>query len=376
MIPNHREFALETLAKAFGIPRRRIRWYIDGGLVDPPIDRTRGAYYTDCHIRQLQRVLRLKQAGYKHEHIVAGQGVDPPQNPSPAPGTVVRWHRWRLHDGLEVHARADQAAAEPEALAALQQAIQTGYQAIRARRAEAAGATAASGPEPEPTGAVGGPRGTPETAPAAAESPEALASSPPGASPNQGGSVIVFSGHLIDAPDRREPRFPAWLEPRVKQALWDHLVERNPVVGVGAAACGSDILFLEAVRRLGGSIQVVLPFDITDFMRTSVLVDRQGRWAERYYSILEQADSIILAQPRPTGQDGADFDLGNQKADRVAQEMAQARGLGLESLAVWDGQPAAGPGGTASCVERWRAQGPEPTIIDLAALRATAAPDP
>ena len=67
---------------------------------------------------------------------------------------------------------------------------------------------------------------------------------------------ILFTGHMIDKPDRPTPRFPASKEAAaaiaIRAALRKVMVEAgsDPLVGIAAAACGGDILFHEACREL------------------------------------------------------------------------------------------------------------------------------
>ncbi len=59
--------------------------------------------------------------------------------------------------------------------------------------------------------------------------------------------LVVFSGHMIDAPDRRVPRFPLEKEGEIKALLERQLAAMNAGIGFSSAASGSDILFLEAM---------------------------------------------------------------------------------------------------------------------------------
>lgn len=75
-------------------------------------------------------------------------------------------------------------------------------------------------------------------------------------------NVVVFVGHMIDRPDRAVPRFPPLLERAVGGAIRDRLTQLNGHIGYSSAACGSDILFLEALqdaRGQGSESHVVLP---------------------------------------------------------------------------------------------------------------------
>ena len=75
-------------------------------------------------------------------------------------------------------------------------------------------------------------------------------------------NVAVFVGHMIDAPRRRTPRFPPRVVPAVGAAIRETLRRMDARIGFSSAACGSDILFLEAVRDLGPEreLHIVLPY--------------------------------------------------------------------------------------------------------------------
>ena len=74
------------------------------------------------------------------------------------------------------------------------------------------------------------------------------------------GSVVVFSGHMIDHPLRTsKPEIPPRLpnDPRlleaVNQAIRKELDDLNATVGYCSAACGSDLMFAEQWRSRGRS---------------------------------------------------------------------------------------------------------------------------
>jgi hypothetical protein len=93
--------------------------------------------------------------------------------------------------------------------------------------------------------------------------------------------VIAFSGHMIDAPGRATPRFPAYLERAVKAALDQALVALVPAEGFTQAACGADLLFCESMLGCGQEINIVLPFALDDFIQQSVALAGPG-WVGRF----------------------------------------------------------------------------------------------
>src|SRR5205085_4831434 len=95
-------------------------------------------------------------------------------------------------------------------------------------------------------------------------------------------NVIVFAGHMIDRSDRPVPRFPPEFEPMVAQAIRGKIDILKPGFGFAPAACGSDILFLEAVLDVGAEITVVLPYNKEEFVRDSVDLLAGASWRSRF----------------------------------------------------------------------------------------------
>ena len=61
--------------------------------------------------------------------------------------------------------------------------------------------------------------------------------------------VFLFSGHMVDAPDRSPPRFPPDKEPLAAAAiakLLDELGAGATDVAISSGACGGDLLFVES----------------------------------------------------------------------------------------------------------------------------------
>ena len=50
----------------------------------------------------------------------------------------------------------------------------------------------------------------------------------------------------------------------------------NAGIGFSSAACGTDILFLEAMIARGAAVHIVLPWPADEFVKTSVDLDREG----------------------------------------------------------------------------------------------------
>lgn len=126
-----------------------------------------------------------------------------------------------------------------------------------------------------------------------------------------------------------EPARWAWVERELNCLL---PTMAPPLVGVTSLAAGADQLFAEAILRHGGSLEVVIPFP--GYESTFA----EGRDGERYVQLLRHASRTEV--------------LGKHGSDEEAYLASGQRMVDLSELliAVWDGLPAAGLGGTEDVV--------------------------
>jgi len=177
--------------------------------------------------------------------------------------------------------------------------------------------------------------------------------------------VAVFAGHLIDRPDRPQPRFPPALESGVHDAIRDRLCNADVGFGYASAGCGADILFLETLAELGAETRIVLPYDREQFRADSVDIVPGSDWGVRYDRVLANATEVVTASEQRMAGGGMSYEYGFLMLDGTAGVRADELDTELMCLAVWDGKPGDGPGGTAGSVERWRAAGRRLDIIHL-----------
>ena len=189
--------------------------------------------------------------------------------------------------------------------------------------------------------------------------------------------VVVYSGHMIDGPDRAVPRFPPSLEPGVREALRERLAAIGPLAVYGSAACGADLLCLEIARELGCETHIVLPFPPQDFVRTSVDF-AGGRWRERFDRSLAAADSVTITSDHHARGSTATFDYANLVLTGMGALRAPLLDAPLHAVALRDPHDEGQGGGTSSIVQRWRERGlaveevPMPRANHEAATRVVA----
>jgi class 3 adenylate cyclase/tetratricopeptide (TPR) repeat protein len=181
------------------------------------------------------------------------------------------------------------------------------------------------------------------------------------------GPIVVFAGHMIDTAERlrtKPERFPARFAPALASAIREVLRGLKPSFGYSSAACGSDILFLEAMRDMKLAGYVVLPFSRAEFCNASVKV-AAGDWEGRYWDLLKWAGKARVHQvsEHPLVLTSASYDYANMVLQGMAAIHADRLDADLVGVAVWDGAPGDGPGGTASIVARWLDAGPPVQFI-------------
>lgn len=146
--------------------------------------------------------------------------------------------------------------------------------------------------------------------------------------------VIAMAGRRIDAKDAKEARFPAENEKLVRERIERWLKGAGARAVVSSAACGADILGLEAAGALGLPRRVVLPFSRDIFRETSV-VDRGGDWGRRYDRLMENAEVVSLDYEG--GEDAAYGAVNHAVLDEamvVAADLEQV----VTALLVWNGE--------------------------------------
>jgi len=140
--------------------------------------------------------------------------------------------------------------------------------------------------------------------------------------------------------------------PVIYRALLEVLRRFPDLHGVTCAAEGSDRLFARAVRECGGTYEVILPATDSGRVRSDGALRR----------VLAGASGVRTAG-----------------SGRVAEESYAAasremlRDIDL-LVAVWDGVPNGGPGGTADTVSRARADGTAVHVVWPKGARRAALP--
>jgi class 3 adenylate cyclase len=166
--------------------------------------------------------------------------------------------------------------------------------------------------------------------------------------------IAVFSGHMFDRPGRKEPRFPHTMEDAVREEVRARLESLNAQVGFSSLACGGDLIFAESLLERGGEVNIVLPFRKEDFKESSVEIMPGSNWGARFEHVMENAATVIVLNEVGDPHDAAAYEFCNQALSGLALLKSQVLGMDVAPLAVWDGRPGDGAGGTQSFIDYWR----------------------
>ena len=181
-------------------------------------------------------------------------------------------------------------------------------------------------------------------------------------------SVVTMTGNMVDSPQRDEPRFPQHIENQVRHEV-DKLLEKiNAGFGYCSAACGADIIFIEAMLARGAEVHVNLPFEEKDFLNTSVCFAGED-WGDRYHAALERCTSVNFSTIE--GYLGDDT-LFEYNADVITgKTMVRARQLSVEPqfIAIYDLDSETIIGGAKATSISWKDLGYQVSDIDLGKIR-------
>ena len=112
------EMSLDELADRMGLTRRTVRFYVQRGLLPPPLGLGRGRHYDQRHVDVLKRIAELQAAGHSLDSIgkilagadvpvITGDIAPPRQTPLAASRrselAAQLWTRLRLAPGVELH---------------------------------------------------------------------------------------------------------------------------------------------------------------------------------------------------------------------------------------------------------------------------------
>jgi len=163
--------------------------------------------------------------------------------------------------------------------------------------------------------------------------------------------VFLFSGHMVDAPDRDTPRFPPEKVPIARGAISSILAqlaisERD--LAICGGACGGDLLFASLVKSAQTPLEIYLPFTIEVFLKASV--EFAGPMWRGLFQDIQRSSTLhqlpLEGYSYPSCK--SPYEENNRWMLEAASRFGPTR---VELICLWDGKDGDGPGGTAHLID-------------------------
>jgi len=197
--------------------------------------------------------------------------------------------------------------------------------------------------------------------------------------------VLIFTGHMIDAPGRAKPRFPADKEAIARQKIKE-AVEAEMKIGEGVAfgiaggASGGDILFQEVCFELGVATHLYLALPSGLYVNASVRKagpDWVQRFRDLYTRHTNQGLVRVLSEMEDEPKDEKEY-LPAWLRSKPNYNIWQRNNLWMlynaltaggddcvTLISLWDCEPTGdGPGGTSDLVQKVERRGAKAIIIN------------
>jgi hypothetical protein len=183
--------------------------------------------------------------------------------------------------------------------------------------------------------------------------------------------IVIFVGHMVDAPARPSPRFPAGAVEAAYKAIRSQLEEMartsSALQVFASVAPGGDILCHEACDELKIESVACLPMPKDEFVEH--IHGKSDEWRRRYLNIVERRVPLQLSERRglPRWLRGSVTDPWH-RGNRWVLEMARASSTRVTLVALWDEVLEDTVSGTADMVQMARRAGVNVVILDTKAI--------
>lgn len=171
---------------------------------------------------------------------------------------------------------------------------------------------------------------------------------------------------MIDAPGRKQARFPPAKEGAVRLKIGEELGRRKAGaddLGICGGACGADILFAEACLERGARVLLLVPLPEEEFLERSVRF-ADADWEARYRRLRARCETRFQREALGPPAQGEDpFERNNLWCLDTAAALAPADRI--HAILVWDGKSGGdGPGGTSHFASRVARSGGSVAVIN------------
>jgi hypothetical protein len=187
--------------------------------------------------------------------------------------------------------------------------------------------------------------------------------------------VILFTGHRIDTPDRKAPRFPAAKEGQARAIILEALTNikaknDGKLLGISGGASGGDILFHEVCEELNIPSQMYLVLPRNEYVKASVS-DSGPIWVDRFNRLYDKLKAKVLSDsdrlPRWL-RAKKDYNIWQRSNLWMLHNALSISQDHLTLIALWNGATGDGPGGTEDMIKRAQDRGATFVHLDASEL--------
>ncbi len=152
--------------------------------------------------------------------------------------------------------------------------------------------------------------------------------------------AFLFAGHMLDKPNQLIDRFPADMETEVREHMNQILdkfeADGNDYAFIPGAACGGDIVFIEACLERGLRVEIHLPFAEAPYIK-KFISSGGDQWIERFYALRNHPNIRIRLQAERVGK-AKPGDNVLERNNRWTLYSSLILGISkVRLIALWDG---------------------------------------
>jgi hypothetical protein len=184
--------------------------------------------------------------------------------------------------------------------------------------------------------------------------------------------VLLFTGHMIDAPGRTTPRFPADKVEVARQKINEAIAAEQQIsggiaYGVAGCASGGDIIFHQVCEAMGIQTRIFLALPRELYIRESV-APAGPQWVEEFNRLIRSRQVRVLGDSTDLPawlQEKPDYNIWQRNnLWNLHNALAAVGGENVTLIALWNCATGDGPGGTADMVNKARDRGAKTIILD------------
>lgn len=184
--------------------------------------------------------------------------------------------------------------------------------------------------------------------------------------------VILFTGHMIDAPNRAEPRFPPNKVEIAREKIAEAVASEQQIAGgiaYGVAGCasGGDIIFHKVCGAMEIPTRIFLAMPRELYIRASV-APAGPEWVEDFNGLMKSRPVRVLGESEELPvwlQEKPDYNVWQRNnLWNLHNALAAVGGENVTLIALWNGASGDGAGGTADMVQKAQERGAKTIILN------------